>query len=163
SLLVAIGAAARPRFVSTIMRAAGGLGVLAGIGAFAALVHGVPPIKDTSLSVPSLLPFVGTILIPWGIATAWSARRPRLALVGAGARSGRWIGRGGSGRCGPSGGRGRARQPAKSIPADTPVICWDTYRTSLPFYLKRTVTVLSDSGGALTSNYVISQRARLQG
>jgi hypothetical protein len=59
--------------------------------------------------------------------------------------------------------RRSARQLAKSIPADTPVICWDTYRTSLPFYLKRTVTVLSDSGGALTSNYVVSQRARLQG
>jgi hypothetical protein len=59
--------------------------------------------------------------------------------------------------------RQSARQIAASVPADSPVVCFDTFRPSLPFYLNRTVTVLSDGGGALTSNYVVSQRARLRG
>jgi hypothetical protein len=162
ALLVAIGVTARPRLTATLMRAGGWLGALAGVGAFVALVHGVPPIKDTSLSVPSLLPFIGTILIPWGIATAWSARRPRWALVCAAAFAPLIL----LAVIRPLGGyaeRRSARELAKSIPADMPVIFYDTYRTSLPFYLKRTTTVLSDTGRALTSNYVVSQRARLEG
>src|SRR6185369_16064964 len=59
--------------------------------------------------------------------------------------------------------RRSARQIAASVPTDSPVVCFDTFRPSLPFYLDRTVTVLSDGGGALTSNYVVSQRARLHG
>jgi 4-amino-4-deoxy-L-arabinose transferase-like glycosyltransferase len=162
ALLVAIGVTSRPRLTATVVRAGGWLGAIAGIGAFVALVHGVPTLKDTSLSVPSLLPFVGAILIPWGIVTAWSARRPRWALVCAAAFAPLIL----LAVIRPLGiyaERRSARQLAKSIPADTPVICYDTYRTSLPFYLKRTVTVLTDTGAALTSNYVVSQLTRLRG
>jgi 4-amino-4-deoxy-L-arabinose transferase-like glycosyltransferase len=162
ALLVAIGLTARPRLSAAFVRASGWLGALAGVGAFVALVRGVSPMKDTSLSVASLLPYVGTVLIAWGLATAWSARRPRPAFACAAAFAPLIL----LAVLHPLAGyaeRRSARQLAKSIPADTPVVCYDTYRTSLPFYLKRVVTVLSDSGVALTSNYVVSQRARLEG
>src|SRR4029450_12766310 len=103
-----------------------------------------------------------TMLVTWGIVTAPLAPRPRWATACAAA-------------LGPLlflsmlrpvatyAERRSARLLAAKIPADAPVVCFDTYRTSLPFYLKRVVTVLSDGGTALTSNYVISPRARLHG
>jgi 4-amino-4-deoxy-L-arabinose transferase-like glycosyltransferase len=52
-----------------------------------------------------------------------------------------------------------ARTLAKSIPTtlstDTELVCMECLPNGLPFYLKRLVTVLSNTGNELTSNYVI--------
>jgi hypothetical protein len=52
-----------------------------------------------------------------------------------------------------------ARSLAKTIPStlsqDTELACMECMPNGLPFYLKRFVTVLSDTGKELTSNYVI--------
>ena len=52
-----------------------------------------------------------------------------------------------------------ARSLAKTIPStlsqDTELVCMECMPNGLPFYLKRFVTVLSDTGKELTSNYVI--------
>ena len=51
-----------------------------------------------------------------------------------------------------------SRDLAQSIPAlppDTEIACLRCLPNGLPFYLKRLVTVVSDDGGELTSNYVL--------
>jgi 4-amino-4-deoxy-L-arabinose transferase-like glycosyltransferase len=51
-----------------------------------------------------------------------------------------------------------SRDLAENIPAmppDTEIACLKCLPSGLPFYLKRLVTVVSDDGGELTSNYVL--------
>jgi hypothetical protein len=43
------------------------------------------------------------------------------------------------------------------------VVSFQAFHTSLPFYLRRPVPLLSGTAGELTSNYVCAQRARFGG
>ncbi len=56
-----------------------------------------------------------------------------------------------------------SRSFAAFIPPAAPVIAFDTFRTALPFYLRRPVPLLSRTGAALTISYVVNQRARSRG
>ncbi len=53
-----------------------------------------------------------------------------------------------------------ARHIARSLPADSDVLCFRHFRPSLPFYLGNTVRLASTDGHELTSNYVSSQHGR---
>ena len=163
ALLVAIGIAARPRFTATVVRRGGWIAAIVGAGVIVWLATGIAPLTvRAKFPLETMIWISAAVLLTWGIVTARLARRPRWAITCAAA-------------LGPLlflsmlppvatyAERRSARGLAARIPADVPVVCFDTYRTSLPFYLKRTVTVLSDGGTALTSNYVVSQRARLRG
>ncbi len=44
-----------------------------------------------------------------------------------------------------------------SLPAETELACLRCFPNGLPFYLKRTATLISRDGGELTSNYIISR------
>jgi hypothetical protein len=56
-----------------------------------------------------------------------------------------------------------ARSIARLVGNESDVIAFRTFRTSLPFYLRRPVTLVSHTGGQLTSNYVYAQHERLMG
>jgi 4-amino-4-deoxy-L-arabinose transferase-like glycosyltransferase len=162
ALLVAIGMTARPRLTGAALRAAGWIAVIVGGAALTIAGMGIA-LTDRRMHLPlrAILPPAGTIVLTWGLVTAIVGRRPSRAIVCAAAFA-------------PVllvtllrplatyAQRRSSREMAASIPADAPVVCVATFRTSLPFYLKRVVTVLSDGGGALTSNYVVSARHRLR-
>jgi len=162
SLLVAIGMTARPRLTGAILRAGGWIATIAGGGGLTLVGTGIAPIGMRSdLPIAEMLPPAGIALLTWGLVTARVGRRPNRAVVCAAAFAPLLL----LAMLQPLGiyaERRSARQVAASIPAEAPVVCFDTFRTSLPFYLKRLVTVLSDRGAVLTSNYAVSQRQRLR-
>jgi 4-amino-4-deoxy-L-arabinose transferase-like glycosyltransferase len=49
----------------------------------------------------------------------------------------------------------------KSLPSGTDVACYQCFPSSLPFYLKRSITVLDDTGGKMASNYVLYSLKRM--
>jgi 4-amino-4-deoxy-L-arabinose transferase-like glycosyltransferase len=162
SLLVAIGMAARPSLTARMFAVAGGLCVVVGCGALVASRPGLMPTRpDIALPVMEIVRVAGLVLLPLGAAMACGGRRAGWAIPAAAALAPCLV----LALLPPLAiyaERRSARQIAASIPADSPVVCFDVFRPSLPFYLNRTVTVLSDGGSALTSNYVVSQRARLR-
>lgn len=161
ALLVAIGVSARPRLTGTMVRAAGWIAALVATGALIARTTGI--VSDPTWSVfpvKEILPPVAATLLVWGLVATRAGRRPRPAIVCAAALT-PFLFLAAVHPMAIYAERRSARRLAASIPSDASVVCFDTFRTSLPFYLKRFVTVLSDSGGALTSNYVVSQRTRL--
>ena len=102
--------------------------------------------------VPQVLAPAGLFLLGWGAAAAlgW---RPVGALVacalfapGLGFVLFRPLGAWAETRS--------SRQLATYIEPGAPVICFETFRESLPFYLGRPVVLLSDNARALASNYV---------
>src|SRR5262249_17895815 len=56
-----------------------------------------------------------------------------------------------------------ARTLATLVPPGAKVVAFQQFRTSLPFYLRRPVPLLSKSAGELTSNYICANWARLVG
>ena len=55
---------------------------------------------------------------------------------------------------GAKSGRQIARQ-LSALPAGTELACLECFPNGVPFYLGRTVTLISRDGGELTSNYII--------
>ena len=163
ALLVAIGLTARPRFTATLVRTGGWIAAIVGGGVLVWLASGVAPLTvRAKFPLDTMLGIAAAMLLAWGGVTARLARRPRWAIACA-AAFGPFLLLSMLRPVATYAERRSARRLAASIPADAPVVCFDTYRTSLPFYLKRIPTVLSDGGTALTSNYVVSQRTRLRG
>jgi 4-amino-4-deoxy-L-arabinose transferase-like glycosyltransferase len=56
-----------------------------------------------------------------------------------------------------------ARTLAARVPPDAKVVAFQQFRTSLPFYLRRPVPLLSTTAGELTSNYICANRGRFAG
>lgn len=48
----------------------------------------------------------------------------------------------------------------ESLPSGTDLACYQCFPSSLPFYLKRPITVLDDTGGKMASNYVLHSLKR---
>ncbi|HTY88980.1 MAG TPA: glycosyltransferase family 39 protein [Candidatus Acidoferrum sp.] len=49
-----------------------------------------------------------------------------------------------------------------TLPADTNLACLECFPNGVPFYLRRTITLVSRTGGELTSNYILSVLKRDQ-
>src|SRR5205823_4983319 len=108
---------------------------------------------------PRVLAPVGIFLLGWGAAAALG-RRPVGAPVacalfapGVGFVLFRPLGAWAETRS--------SRALATYIEPGARIICFETFRESLPFYLGRPVVLLSDDAPALASNYVLAQRGRL--
>src|SRR5262249_61674343 len=56
-----------------------------------------------------------------------------------------------------------ARTLATLVPPGAQVVAFQQFRTSLPFYLRRPVPLVSTTAGELTSNYICANWARLVG
>ena len=164
SLLAAAGMQAEAARAAAVVRAsARWLVVPVGVATLMAGLRGVALTHgDFRVVTPPLLLSVGGFLLVWGLIAAFAGRRPALAVVccalfapGLGATL-----------LGPltpyAEGRSSRTLAAQILPTDR-VVCFEAFRTALPFYLQRPVALVSDTAHELTSNYVIAQRARLLG
>ncbi|HUE29268.1 MAG TPA: glycosyltransferase, partial [Verrucomicrobiae bacterium] len=160
ALLAAVGIAADPERALAVVRASGRWTALAGVAALVAALTGFEA-RGGNFDVLSPHAFapVGVFLLGWGAAAA-AARRPAAALVacalfapGLGLVLLRPLGAWAETRS--------SRQLATYIEPGAPVVCFETFRESLPFYLRRPVVLLSDNASALASNWVSAERARL--
>ena len=160
ALLAAVGIAAEPERAMGAVRAAGRWTALAGAAALVAALAGFEG-RGGNFDVlsPHAVAPAGLFLLGWGAAAA-TGRRPAAALVacalfapGLGFMLFRPLGAWAETRS--------SRELATHIEAGTPVICFETFRESLPFYLGRPVVLLSDDARPLASNWVLAQRSRL--
>jgi 4-amino-4-deoxy-L-arabinose transferase-like glycosyltransferase len=106
---------------------------------------------------PAIFMAAGIFLVAWGALTALVGRRPAVAIA-CGALFAPGLGLVLLGPLTPYAEGRSSRALAASIEPDAPVVCFDTFRTSLPFYLRRPIMLASDTGRALTSNYVVAAR-----
>jgi 4-amino-4-deoxy-L-arabinose transferase-like glycosyltransferase len=163
AVLVAVGVTAAPRRAAAALKlcavivATGGLVAALVVGLRLVTTADLPP-EVTSAMVAS----AGLFLFGWGAVAARAARRPALALAcaglfapGLGLALLRPLGTFAEGRS--------SRALAARIPADSRVVCAEAFRTSLPFYLRRPVLLVSRNGGELTSNYVSASESRFMG
>ena len=98
----------------------------------------------------------------WGIVTAVVARRPAPAFACAALLT-PLLGVLLLGPLGVPVAARSSRDLAAQIPPDAKVVCAMEFRTSLPFYLRRPVVLLSPDGQELTSNYVVAMQDRFMG
>jgi 4-amino-4-deoxy-L-arabinose transferase-like glycosyltransferase len=163
SVLIAVGVAANPLRLVAVVRAAAWAAAIGGIAMLAGLsVRGEHLSVWKDLPIPSIVLTVAVTLALWGVATAILGRRPAIAVACA-ALIAPCLALALARPLATYAELRSSRAFAAAIPSDAPVIAFDTFRTALPFYLGRPVLLLSRSGAALTVNYVISQRARLEG
>ncbi len=160
ALLAAVGIAAEPERALVVVRAIGRWTALAGAAALLAALVGLEG-RGGNFDVlsPQALAPAGLFLLGWGAAAA-AGRRPAAALVacalfapGLGFVLLRPLGAWAETRS--------SRELVTYIEPGAPVICFETFRESLPFYLDRPVVLLSKDGRALSSNYVLAERGRL--
>ncbi|HLK10678.1 MAG TPA: glycosyltransferase [Candidatus Binatia bacterium] len=162
ALLAAIGLDAAPRLAARVLRALAVALAAVGLGAVAVALAGVRlPAVTLPVMTPGVLVAAGAFLLGWGIVTLRAARRPALALACAALLAPGL----GAVLLGPLASYARSRssrQLATQIPAGATVVCAETFRTSLPFYLGRRVLLASRRGHELTSNYVAARHERFR-
>ena len=159
SVLVAVALTADSTRTVAAMRSVGWLAVLAGAVMVLVVAAGFQGRGGAfALVVGPVMTAAGLFLAAWGATTAAVARRPAAAIA-CGALFAPGLGLALLGPLAPYAEARSSRALASHIEPDATVICFDTFRTSLPFYLRRPVVVASDTGRPLTSNYVVAQRA----
>jgi 4-amino-4-deoxy-L-arabinose transferase-like glycosyltransferase len=161
AMLVAIAATAEPGRATSAVRGLARWVALAGVAMIVAVAAGFEGrAGEFRVLLPGVLTGAGLFLAGWGVATAVGARRPALALACC-ALFTPGLGLTLLGPLTPYAEGRSSRMLASHIEPAAPVFCFDTFRTSLPFYLGRPVVLASDSGRALTSNYVLARRGSL--
>jgi 4-amino-4-deoxy-L-arabinose transferase-like glycosyltransferase len=163
ALLVAIGAAAVPARLVAVMRGLAAAAVVAGVAAAVIGFWGFTPGRsDLGYVTPAVAATTGLFLVAWGIVTVVAGRWPSTALASAALLTPML----GLVLLGPLGVRAAAlsaRDLAAQIPPGAKVVSVLEFRTSLPFYLRRPVLLVSRDGRELTSNYVMAMRDRFMG
>ena len=163
AVLVAIAIVGSQQRAATIVRGFAIAAAVAGLAAIAIAARGFPTgTGDVSLVTPAVVGVAGVFLVPWGLVTAIAGRRPAAALTGAVAMAPglalvllRPLGAAAESRS--------TRVLAAEILPRAQVVGAAAFRTSLPFYLRRPVPLLSRDGHELTSNYVVAMRQRFFG
>jgi len=163
ALLVAIGVAAAPERLATVTRQ---LAMAAAVGGVIAMGIGwvgfTPGPGDRGFSTPAVVGSAGIFLVAWGAITIAASRRPEGAFTAAVALGPGLLfalfGSLGAAAAGRS-----SRDLAARISPHAQVISAVSFRTSLPFYLRRPVLLISRDGHELTSNYVAVLRKRFMG
>jgi len=161
ALLAAAGIAAERERAAAALRAFAGAAALAGVAAVAVGLAGVvPAYRELRALAPAVLVQGGLFLVLWGCAAVVGSRgRPAVALACAALLAPGF----GFALLGPLSSWAEARSSrtlAARIEPAARVVCFGTFRTGLPFYLRRPVVLASDRGGEFTSNYVVAQRSR---
>ena len=158
SLLVAIALTADSARTVAAMRSLGRWAVLAGAATVLAVAAGLDGGGGAFAMVSRhVMTVAGLFLVAWGAATTLLGRRPATAIA-CGALFAPGLGLALLGPLAPYAEARSSRALASHIDPGATVICFDTFRTSLPFYLRRPVVIASDTGRPLTSNYVIARR-----
>jgi 4-amino-4-deoxy-L-arabinose transferase-like glycosyltransferase len=158
SVLVAVALTAESAKAVAAMRSVGRWAVLGGAVMVLVVAAGFQGHGHSfALVVRPVMTVAGLFLVAWGATTALVARRPAAAIA-CGALFAPGLGLALLGPLAPYAEARSSRALASYIEPGATVICFDTFRTSLPFYLRRPVVIASDTGRPLTSNYVIAQR-----
>ncbi len=158
ALLAAIAIATDVRRTAVVLRVfarwaalAGGIALVAALAGVHGRGSGFGAVSATVLSA------TGIYLLVWGPVTAFGGRRPAVALACA-ALLAPGLGLVLLGPLTPYAEGRSSRELASWVPPGAEVVLFDTFRTALPFYLGRPVVLASDTGRALTSNWVIARR-----
>ena len=164
ALLIAIGVAAEPRARHVgAARARRRRPSVAGIGAAIGGHLGFAPAHgDLRVVTPAVVLAAGLVLVAWGLLASARGRRPLTAsLVHGDPRAGS---RAGAARTAGVYAESRSsRALAQQVPDDARLVAAVSFRTSLPFYLRRPVLLVSGNGHELTSHYVVAMRDRFMG
>ena len=160
-LLAAAGIVAEEARVAAAVRALGALAALAGLAAVGVgLMRLLPESRVLVALTPVVLGRAGIVLLAWGgVALVAAAVRPALAAATCALLAPAM----GLVLLGPLGtyAEGRSsRALAARIEPGAPVMCFQTFRTGLPFYLGRPVVLASERGSEMTSNYVVARGDR---
>jgi hypothetical protein len=156
AMLVAVAVTAEPGKAMSAVRGLARWVALAGVGMIIAVAAGFEGRGgEFRVLLPGVLTGAGTFVAVWGIATTLGGRRPALAVACC-ALFAPGLGLMLLGPLTPYAEGRSSRALASYIEPGALVVCFDTFRTSLPFYLGRPIVLASDSGRALTSNYVIA-------
>ena len=163
SLLIAAGAAAAPRRVVQTVRALGCVALAMGlVAAVMACADFTPAHGHLRVVTPAAVAALGAVLVAWGLFATLCARSP-LAALACVALFAPAVGLRMLTPLAPYAESRSARGIARNIPADSTVVCLQTFHTSLPFYLRRPVVLVSRDAHELTSRYVMSTRDRFMG
>jgi len=159
ALLAAAGIVADRARVTATVRLFAALAALVGAAAAgAALVRWLPESRTLAAVTPAVLGPAGLLLLVWGgLTLVVGGRRPALA-VAACAVLAPAMGLALLGPLGPYAESRSSRALAARIEPGAPVMCFETFRTGLPFYLRRPVVLASERGSEMTSNYVVTRR-----
>jgi 4-amino-4-deoxy-L-arabinose transferase-like glycosyltransferase len=164
ALLTAAGMAAEPARAAAALRALAVTALMAGVGlVVAGRLDVVPAGREFGAVAAPVLVAVGIALVAWGLGAVLAGRlHPSLAIVAAalffptlGAAVLRplepWVEARSS------------RTLATYIESDARVVAFGTFRTGLPFYLRRPVVLVSDHASEFSSNYIEALQARFTG
>jgi len=165
ALLAAVGIAADVQRVRTVLHSTARWTLAAGfvgIGLAVAAAGGELPPGAFRVLSPALLTSAGIFLVAWSAAVL-AANRRAVLVIGCGALFAPGLGLALLGPLTPYAESRSSRVLATYVDPAAEVVCFDTFRTSLPFYLGRPIVLASDSGAPLTSNYVRARRPDLRG
>jgi len=163
AVLIAAGVDVAPRRVAQTVRALGCIALVIGVvAAVAARVEFTPPPGHLRVVTPLVVGAIGLVLVAWGFLATVSARWPLTAL-GCAALLVPALGLRLLAPLETYAESRSARSIARNVPADSEVVCLQTFHTSLPFYLRRPVVLVSRDAHELTSRYVTAMRERFMG
>jgi 4-amino-4-deoxy-L-arabinose transferase-like glycosyltransferase len=163
ALLLAIGLAAAPRVAGTIVRWFAGAVVLASVGGLLIGYIGFTPGRgELGVITPAVVVAAAWFLLAWGIITLAVGRPPAAALACACLLT-PGLGLALLTPLGTYAAANSTRDLARHIAPGARVVCAMSFRTSLPFYLRRPVLLVSQDGRELTSNYVLAMQHRFMG
>lgn len=161
--LTAIAVAAAPQRTAAIIRVVAIVAAIAGVVGVAIATRGFTTGGgDLGLVTPAVVGAASVFLAAWGLVTGILARRPVVAVTAA-LMMGPGLALVLMRPLGAAAETRSTRALAAQIPPHARVIGVAAFRTSLPFYLRRPVLLLSRDGHELTSNYVMAMRGRLLG
>lgn len=163
AVLIATGADAEPQRIALTVRLLGGIALLTGIvSLIMGRVEFTPALGHLRVVTPAVVTAAGFVLTGWGLLAVATARWPPAAL-GCAALLVPVLGLRMLGPVGVYAESRSARDIARNIPAGSKVVCLQTFHTSLPFYLRRPVLLVTRDGHELTSRYVTAMRDRFMG
>jgi len=164
AIVCAIGGRRQPARAAGALAILGAVAVATGAGLALAAHHGfhLEGSEASAASAP-VLTLAGVVIATWGAVTVGVHRLGSWPTLACGALLAPMLGLLLLQPLEPWANMRSARALAAMLPPGAKVISFQAFHTSLPFYLRRPVPLLSRTAGELTSNYVCARRGRFDG
>lgn len=165
AILCALGWYRRPERAASGLQVLGAVALVSGIALAVAAFHGLhlEGAGERSAASAPVLAIAGVTFAAWGGLTVAARRLGAWPALACAALLTPALGMILLRPLEPWANMRSARRLAGLLPPGAKVISFQAFQTSLPFYLRRPVPLLSGTAGELTSNYICSQRARFGG
>jgi 4-amino-4-deoxy-L-arabinose transferase-like glycosyltransferase len=164
AILCALGWYQRPQRAAFGLQVLGAAAVVSGAALAVAAFHGLHlEGGERSAASAPVLAVAGVTIAAWGGLTVAARRLGTWPALACAALLGPALGMILLRPLEPWANMRSARTLASLLPPGAKVVSFQAFHTSLPFYLRRPVPLLSGTAGELTSNYVCAQRARFGG